>query len=299
MQPVLNTSKLNKRYKNIQAVSNLDLEIHKGSLHGLLGPNGSGKSTTLGMILGVIHPTGGDFSWFGKGDLDANRKSIGAFIEKPNFYPYLSGYQNLRIVAMIKGIPLDDIQRVLKIVELTDRQRDKFKTYSTGMKQRLGIAAVLLGDPDILIFDEPTNGLDPQGIVDIRNLMIELGNQGKTIILASHILDEVEKVCDHVAILKKGELLSNGPVRSVLDNDDQTVIELGAEDLQALKEAIAQHPEVEEVKIVEGRILIALSGNVSPGDVNKFLFEKGVAVSHLAKRQKTLEESFLEITGKS
>jgi ABC-type multidrug transport system ATPase subunit len=205
MPKVLEINNLSKNYGRIKAVDQASFSVEKGQVFGILGPNGSGKTTTLGIILDVIQPSEGSYQWFEEPNSHQQRKKIGSILETPNFYPYLSAVNNLKIVADIKGIDYSDIERVLKVTNLVDRKDDKFKTYSLGMKQRMSIASALLGDPEVLVLDEPTNGLDPQGIAEVRNLIIELGNQGKTIILASHLLDEVEKVCTHAAVLKKGK----------------------------------------------------------------------------------------------
>ena len=210
MEKVLTISGLQKNYGKIHAVNDLSLSVERGSVYGILGPNGSGKTTTLAIILGVVNSNGGSYSWFGNENSKNDRKRIGAILEQPLFYPYLTAEKNLQIVASIKGVEYSDIERVLKIVELFERKDSKFRTFSYGMKQRLAIASALLGNPEVLIFDEPTNGLDPKGIAEIRELIIKIAKQGITILLASHLLDEVQKTCSHVAVLKSGKKLYEG-----------------------------------------------------------------------------------------
>jgi len=236
---ILEINNLTKKYPRITAVNNLNLQIQQGEVYGILGPNGSGKTTTLGMILDVIHPTSGSFSWFGENKNSAHlRHRIGAILETPNFYPYMNAIQNLAIVAKIKGIATDEITKVLEVVGLAKRARSSFRSYSLGMKQRLAIAAALLGDPEVLIFDEPTNGLDPQGIVDVRELLIKIAQQGKTILLASHIIDEVEKICSHAAIIKNGHLLAAGSVTTLLSTEPY--YELAATDMPRLQQLLQE-----------------------------------------------------------
>jgi ABC-type multidrug transport system ATPase subunit len=203
MKEILSIQGLSKSYKSVRAIHNLNLQILEGQAYGILGPNGSGKTTTLSIVTGIIRQDGGNFNWFGEAPQAGQRRSIGSLIETPHFYPYLNLEKNLRIICDIKGMGYQDIQRVLKTAKLHERRKSRFSTLSLGMKQRLGIAAALLGDPRVLVLDEPTNGLDPEGIAEVRELVLEQVKQGKTLILASHILSEVEKICSHVAILKK------------------------------------------------------------------------------------------------
>ncbi len=294
--PILRTSGLRKSFGMVKAVKGLDLEVPRGSVFGLLGPNGSGKSTTLSMLLGILAPDGGEFAWFGEAGSPAVRRRIGAMLEQPNFYPYLSARRNLRVACQIKGVDYGRIDEVLEQVYLLPRADSAFQTFSTGMKQRLAIASALLADPEVLVLDEPTNGLDPQGIAEVRNLITEIARQGKTIVLASHILDEVEKVCTHVAVIKQGVMLAQGPVAGILT--DQHQIELQASDpdaLAAVLPAYADHAGLTR----DGQILLlAVSGEPDPAGLNRFCFENGIALTQLKVRKKSLEESFLEITGK-
>ena len=218
MSQVLEIKNVSKKYGNIRALDGVSLNVERGNVYGILGPNGSGKTTLLGIILNIINANQGTYSWFGKPPSKHSRKKIGALLETANFYPYLSAYQNLKVTATIKGVPYSDIDRVLQIVGLADRKNSKFKGFSFGMQQRLAMASVLLGNPEVLVLDEPTNGLDPQGIAEVRNLIIKVAGEGKTIIIASHILDEIEKVCTHVGILKTGRLMVSGAMGEIVKN---------------------------------------------------------------------------------
>ncbi|HHS95983.1 MAG TPA: ATP-binding cassette domain-containing protein [Phaeodactylibacter sp.] len=294
---VLQIDRLNKRYKRIHAVRDLSLEIEAGSVYGILGPNGSGKTTTLGMILDVITPDSGRYEWFeGKYGRNA-RRHIGALLETPNFYPYLHAMDNLNIIAHIKRVSKNGLEDLLKQVNLWERRHSKFKTYSLGMKQRLAIAATLVGEPQVLIFDEPTNGLDPQGIAEIRELILQIAASGKTIFMASHILDEVEKVCSHVAIIKAGKLLASGPVGSIINND--ITLELQSDNNDLLYQLLSRVPTTRMIER-RGRILVAqVAAEVTGGDINRLAFDHGILLSHLVARKKKLEEEFLEITTKA
>lgn len=293
MDKVLTINNLHKKYGKIQAVNNLTLSINKGSIFGILGPNGSGKTTTLGIILDVINADSGSYSWFGEENSKADRKRIGAILEQPIFYPYLSATKNLEIIADIKGIDFKDIDRVLKIVDLSERKNSKFKTFSYGMKQRLAIAGALLGNPEVLIFDEPTNGLDPTGIAEIRELIIKIAQEGITIILASHLLDEVQKTCSHVAVLRKGKMLFEGDVNDVLTLSD--TIEVSSSDKNLLKIALNEFKDKIDIKEDRDLFIVKFEENVTTHDLNAYLVNKGIIVSHLANRKKSLEKQFLEI----
>ncbi len=294
MENVLSIQNLRKQYGKITAVQGFQLDIPRGTIYGILGPNGSGKTTTLGMVLDVINPTSGDFQWFGETSTKASRKRIGAILEAPLFYPYLTGYNNLRIVAQIKDVPYSEIDKMLELVGLVERKDYPFKTYSLGMKQRLAIAAAMLGKPEVLILDEPTNGLDPQGIVEIRDLIRQIAAQGITILLASHLLDEVEKVCTHVAVLQKGSLLYAGPVDQL--KPGQTLFEVLADDMAALETAAKALPGIATLNHHNGKLQLSFTEDPAPGELNRTFFEAGIALSHLAVRKSTLEEQFLEIT---
>jgi ABC-2 type transport system ATP-binding protein len=295
---VLQITQLNKSYGRIQAVKDLSLQIEAGSVFGILGPNGSGKTTTLGMILGIILPDSGSYQWFDGRYGDKARLRVGALLETPNFYPYLSAKDNLDIIAHIKKVPTTGIPSILEQVNLADRQHDVFRTYSLGMKQRLAIAASMVGDPDVLIFDEPTNGLDPQGIAEIRSIILNIAKSGKTIFMASHILDEVEKVCSHVAIIKQGKLLGAGLIGSMLNNpaNGGITLELNSDQNDVLLSLLAKLPTIKQIE-KKGNLLIAqMAAGASTTEINRLAFDNGIVLSHLAARQKRLEEEFLEIT---
>jgi len=297
LEQVLSISNLNKKYGKLHAVNNLSLEVTKGSVFGILGPNGSGKTTTLGIILSVINANSGSFTWFNEPNSKSNRKRIGAILEQPIFYPYLTAEKNLQIFANIKNAPYSDIERVLKIVELYDRKNSKFRTYSYGMKQRLAIAAALLGNPEVLIFDEPTNGLDPRGIAEIRELIIQIAKEGITILLASHLLDEVQKVCSHVAVLKEGKVLFTGNVNDVLNMSD--TIEVASNNIELLTAALKDNDQIIEIKSERDVLVIKLKDGFTTHDLNNYLIGKGLVLTHLAKRKKSLENQFLELLTKA
>ena len=252
MEAILNINGLSKRYGKVKALNNLSLQINRGDIYGILGPNGSGKTTTLGILLGVLNADSGSYSWNGKAPSKYDRKNIGSLIETPNFYPYLTARQNLSIVCKVKEVDESEVDSVLSIVDLINRADSKFKTFSLGMKQRLAIASALLGNPETLVLDEPTNGLDPQGIAEIRTIILDLAKEGKTIIMASHILDEVEKTCTHVAVLKLGNLLTYGPIQSVLNNQEQIVV--ASENLDGLKLTLSQIDGVSNIQQVGNKL---------------------------------------------
>jgi ABC-type multidrug transport system ATPase subunit len=289
---VLSTHQLTKNYGKLCAVNQLNLEVKRGQIFGMLGPNGSGKTTTLGMLMGVTNPSSGSFSWFGEPATHHTRKKIGAVLEHPIFYPYLSGQKNLELNAMIKGADPKNIPKVLKTVDLTLRKDDKYRTYSLGMKQRLAIASALVSDPIILILDEPTNGLDPMGIAEIREIVKRIADDGKTIILASHLLDEVQKVCTHFAVLRKGKLMHSGPVDDVGKGEETVEVMAYHDDLGVLlQEFVGSGP----IKKENGVFQVMMKDGFHSQDLNRFLFEKGIVTSHLTTKKKSLEKQFLEI----
>lgn len=296
METILTIQNLNKIYgRKVHAVKNLSFEIKKGNVYGILGPNGSGKSTTLGITLNVVNKTSGDYKWFdGAMETHEALKKVGAIIERPNFYPYMTAEENLKLVCKIKSIPFEKVAEKLELVGLLDRKDDKFSTFSLGMKQRLAIASALLNDPEILILDEPTNGLDPQGIRQIRDLIRIIASQGTTILLASHLLDEVEKVCSHVVVLRKGEMLYQGTVEGMLSSEG--FFELQADDMDILKSTLAKHPSVEKIITEEGKLLVYLNSVLEPKDLNTYLFQNNIVLNHLVKRKNSLEEQFLQLT---
>ena len=292
---ILTTTDLTKTYGNITAVNQLSLTVEAGNIYGILGPNGSGKTTTLGMVLGITNPDGGSYAWFGGKYGDDHRRHLGALLETPNFYPYLSALKNLEIVAHIKRVPNPDLLPILDLVGLLERAKYRFDTYSLGMKQRLAIAAALVGDPEVLIFDEPANGLDPQGIAEIRGLIQRIGQMGKTIIMSSHILDEVEKVCTHVCIIKRGNLLATGPIGAILNND--SLIEVNAENVAGLRELFAGQAFVNKLEDLEtGGLLLTVEDGTRPQLLNRLAHDRGIELSHLRERKLSLEEEFLAIT---
>ncbi len=295
METILKISNLHKKFRKVHAVNNVSLEIKKGNVYGILGPNGSGKSTTLGIVLNVVNKTSGDFEWF-DGSLSTHDalKKVGAIIERPNFYPYMTAEENLKLVCKIKNIPFDKVNEKLELVGLLDRKDSKFKTFSLGMKQRLAIASALLNDPEILILDEPTNGLDPQGIRQIRDLIKIIANQGTTILLASHLLDEVEKVCSHVIVLRYGVTLYQGTVDGMLANEG--FFELQADNLDALIQAVSNHESVDKVEVQDGKALVYLKASLEAGELNQYLFNKNIVLTQLLKRKTSLEEQFLKLT---
>ena len=296
MEKVLEINNLTKIYGKKTVVDKLSFTVEKGNIYGLLGPNGSGKSTTLGMILNVINSSQGSWLWFGqKHSIDSLQK-VGAIIERPNFYPYLTAEKNLEIVANIKSVNKEKIDEKLEVVGLLERKKDKYATFSLGMKQRLAIASALLNDPSVLILDEPTNGLDPQGIIQIREIILEIAAQGTTIILSSHLLDEVEKVCSHVVILEKGKTLYCGPVDEMTNSFGY--FELNSSDNSILFEMLLTLNYFEKV-VINGKILKGiLKEDLSAENLNRILFEKGITLSHLVKRKESLENQFLQITQK-
>jgi ABC-2 type transport system ATP-binding protein len=300
---ILTINNLSKNYGKIKALDNVSFSVPQKTVFGILGPNGSGKTTLLGIVMDILKATGGNYNWAGNESVDAMRKKIGTLLETPNFYAYLSGEDNLKIAAKIKGRGEADIPKVLETVNLYERRKSKFNSYSLGMKQRLAIASTLLGNPDILVFDEPTNGLDPAGIAEIRELIKDLNKQGKTIIMASHILDEVEKVCTHVAIIQKGVLKTAGSVNEVLNTSgsemkDGIVIELSAADNQQLKNILQQMPGLIKISETDTGVDIICPENLTAETVNTFCFDKGIVLNRLNVKRKSLETRFLEITGK-
>lgn len=298
METILTLNNLTKKYGSLTAVNNLSFTIKKGNVYGILGPNGSGKSTTLGMVLNVVNKTSGDFHWFdGSESTHEALKQVGAIIEHPNFYPYMTAAQNLALVCKIKGVKKEKITEKLEVVGLLDRQHSKFRTFSLGMKQRLAIASALLNDPHILILDEPTNGLDPQGIHQIREIIRKIASTGTTILLASHLLDEVEKVCSHVVIIRKGVKLYSGRVDEM--NASHGFFELKANEPEKLVSILGDHPGIGKINYKEGLVTAFLDEPMDAETLNSFLFSKGVVLSYLVKRKESLEEQFLQLTNQT
>jgi len=292
---ILSLQNISKRYGAIQALSGVSFEVPRGAVFGILGPNGSGKTTLLGIVTDVLKADEGAYRLFDEAPTAAQRRQIGTLLETPNFYHYLSAYRNLQVAASIKQRSEQDISRVLEIAGLTARQHSRFKTYSLGMKQRLAIASALLGDPDVLVLDEPTNGLDPAGIAEVRQLILELARSGKTIILASHLLDEVEKVCSHVAILQKGKLLLSGPVAEVLAREDY--VELSCSNNEALEKLIARHPAFDHIlHRSDHHLQVVFRQPPDLAALNAWCAGEGIWLNHLHIRKQSLEKAFLQIT---
>jgi ABC-2 type transport system ATP-binding protein len=297
MSVVLSIRNLFKSYGSVKALNGVSFDIPEGTVFGILGPNGSGKTTLLGIVMDVLKATRGDYLWFNHpGSSPHLRRKIGTLLETPNFYTYLSGYDNLKVTRAISGRGTKaDINNVLKKVNLFDRRHTPFKSYSLGMKQRLAIGAALLGNPSVLVLDEPTNGLDPVGIAEIRALIMELSRQGHTVIMASHLLDEVEKVCTHAAILKTGIVITTGAVEEILSDDD--VIELASADNHKLYELllsfgkpVTQDEQTHTVQIVFPK------GTANMEELNRYCFNNGVVLNHLIQKKKRLEARFFELT---
>jgi ABC-type multidrug transport system ATPase subunit len=291
---LLTIQNISKTYGPIRALNNVSFDVPEGSVFGILGPNGSGKTTMLGIILDVLLADAGTYQWFGGMQPDMARRQIGSLLETPNFYHYLSAFNNLEITAAIRGAGLSERDKVLQQVGLLERKNSAFQTFSLGMKQRLAIGAALLGGPKVLVLDEPTNGLDPAGIAEIRELIRVLNREGITIILASHLLDEVEKVCTHVAILKRGNLLLHGKVDEVLRSEDQ--VEVSSADVLKLQHILQQMPGINKVAVADSKLLLSFDKGVSAAQINEYCIERGVVLSHLMLKAKSLESKFMELT---
>ena len=296
METILSLKNLDKKYGAIHAVNNLSFDIQKGNVYGILGPNGSGKSTTLGIVLNVVNRTSGQFSWF-NGQLSTHEalKKVGAIIERPNFYPYMTATQNLALICKIKGISTEKIDEKLTVVNLFERRNSKFKTFSLGMKQRLAIASALLNDPEILILDEPTNGLDPQGIHEIRQIIKNIAENGTTILLASHLLDEVEKVCSHVVVIREGLKLYSGRVDEMTASSGLFELKIDEKEEELIK-VLENHEAVGKVSKDHETLIATLNKEISSTEINTYLFNKGFVLSHLVKRKPSLEQQFLDLT---
>ena len=294
---VIETAGLTKRFPAVLAVDRVSLTVEQGQVFGFLGPNGSGKTTTIGMLMGIIKPTGGTFRLFGAGaprDLLAARARVGATLETPNFYPYLSGRDNLRIAATIKGVGKARIEECLEIVGLRGRARHRFRTYSLGIKQRLALAATMLNDPELIVLDEPANGLDPKGMKEVRDIIRILADRGKTIFLSSHLLWEVERTCTHVSIVRKGRVVATGTVAEIVGGEVTAVVR--AEDGDALRAALEAYPEAASVRAGDEGLVVALASD-DLAALNRYLAGRGIHVSHLARRQRSLEDAFMDLTG--
>ncbi len=299
MQSVLTLNSVTKFYGRIQALDNVSFSVPQGSVFGILGPNGSGKTTLLSIVLDVLKANKGSYTWMGREHNGEVRKKIGSLLETPNFYHYLSAEDNLAITHVISGRgSKQEIDTVLDKVGLLARKKSKFNTYSLGMKQRLAIGAALLGDPKVLVLDEPTNGLDPEGIAEIRELIKTLAKEGNTIIMASHLLDEVEKVCTHVAILKKGTLITTGSVDEVMINED--IVELGSENKVLLLFLLKAMPGYNAIKEEQGLIQLTFPlGEADLSAINSHCFNNGIVLNHLRVKRKSLETKFFELTNQN
>jgi ABC-type multidrug transport system ATPase subunit len=287
---ILEVTDLDKKYKKVHALGGISFQVERGQIFGILGPNGSGKTTTLAILLGILKANKGAFSWFGNGTEAVNRKRIGALLETPNFYPYLNAIDNLKIVAKIKEIsdPMPAIESALAKVGLSERAKSKFKTYSLGMKQRLAIGAALLSDPEVLVLDEPTNGLDPMGIVDIRRIILGLKEQGKTIVIASHILDEMEKICTDVIIMRKGKVISEGKLKDIIQDKEHVFIR--SSEIAKIRELLG----TDLLRVVsEQDSLLEFTSNLSSQEINKKLASAHIYCEEIFVKKQSLEQSFL------
>lgn len=293
MQQILTTNNLSKNYGVVKALDHLSLNVSKGDVFGILGPNGSGKTTTLGILLGVTNPTSGSYSWFEKGNDNTLRKKIGALLDKPNFYPHLNGFQNLALIADIKDIKATNIHEKMELADVAKFARRRFSTYSTGMKQRLALAATLLGEPEVLVLDEPTNGLDPEGIADVRELILKIANEGITVIMSSHLLDEVQKVCTHVAVLKSGKKLYEGHVQSLLAGSDG--IEIASDNMAQLENVLSGFMGIEHIEKKQGTIKVRLKDGYKASELSSFLITNGIDITHFSHQKGSLEQEFLHL----
>ena len=293
MEKVLQISNLSKNYGNLQAVRDVSFTVNKGEVYGILGPNGSGKTTTLAVVLGILNANGGSYQWFEEPFTKLARRRIGSLIETPNFYPYLTLWENLKIVAKIKDAPESDINHALGVANLLKRKHTNFGHLSLGMKQRMSMAAVLIGNPEVLVLDEPTNGLDPEGFAEVRHIIQSQANEGKTIILASHILDEVEKVCSHVAILKSGELIANGKVGELLSAEETVII--NSDKKEELEQSLKESNLVKDLYTVEEDLAVVLNNDYNVSDLNRFCSEKGFILTKILVKKQSLEDQFLQL----
>jgi ABC-2 type transport system ATP-binding protein len=293
---VIRTHQLTKRYKDLTAVSNLNLEIHRGDIFGFLGPNGSGKTTTIGLMLGLLMPTNGNVDILGH-DVQRERavlRRVGAMAETAAFFPYLSGYDNLRVLSLMSDVPPKRIWEVLELVGMKDRAQSRFRTYSLGMRQRLGIAAALLSDPEILLLDEPTIGLDPAGMKEVRELVAELGRQGKTIFFCSHLLYEVEQICSRVAIIRRGKVLAEGKIAELLH--PSKYVEVVVNEIARASEILRSVDWIVNLQAGEKSITLQPRDREA-SEVVRLLSEQGIYPSAVIPKSSTLEDFFLEVTG--
>jgi ABC-2 type transport system ATP-binding protein len=290
---ILETNSLTKRYGSVLAADSISISVEKGMAFGILGPNGSGKTTTLGIVLSVIKADGGSFKWFGENSSSSVNKQIGSLLEVPNFFPYLSLTRNLEVIARIREVALSDIDRVLDLTGLLGRRTSRFDTLSLGMKQRMALAATLLGNPSVLVLDEPANGLDPEGIAEVRNIILNQREENKTIIMASHILDEVEKVCTNVVVLKKGRTIASGKVDELLLMD--SIVIAVSNNNGKLMEAIELAGLAKQISIHGDHVEVVLNQGVEASRINSLAYENGVLLSELSVKKNSLEDQFLEL----
>lgn len=295
METILNVDSISKVFGSITAVDQLSFSVQRGEVIGMLGPNGSGKTTTLSIILSVANASNGNYSWFNGLQGEAANKRIGSLLEVPTFYPYLNLEKNLMITALARGRGENDIPRILDEVGLLQRSKSAYFTLSLGMKQRLAIASTLIGDPEVLVLDEPTNGLDPEGIAEVRDLIKAQALRGKTIIMASHILDEVEKVCSNVVILKKGRCIASGKVAELLSEKQVVIIE--SNDIELLTIQLNQNGKCKLIGRENGFLLVELDDEYSPSALNAWLYNNGITLNRLEPKRRTLEAQFLELIG--
>jgi len=293
VETILNVESISKVFGSLTAVDQLSFSVQRGEVIGMLGPNGSGKTTTLSIVLSVINASNGNYSWFNGIKGEVANKRIGSLLEVPNFYPYLNLEKNLMITALARGAGENDIPRILDEVGLLQRSKSAYFTLSLGMKQRLAIASTLIGDPEVLVLDEPTNGLDPEGIAEVRALIKAQALRGKTIIMASHILDEVEKVCSNVVILKKGKCIASGKVAELLG--EKQVVIIDSNDIELLTIQLNQNSHCKLIGRENGCLLVELDDEYSASELNAWLYSNGFTLSRLEPRRRTLEAQFLEL----
>jgi ABC-2 type transport system ATP-binding protein len=294
-ESVVSTHGLTKRYGNgVVAVDGLDLTVNRGEVYGFLGPNGAGKTTTLRMLLGLILPTAGSATVAGAAPgTPASLTRVGAIVEAPAFYPYMSGYDNLELLAIYCGVPTSRVDTALEQVELTPRARHRFSTYSMGMKQRLGIAAALIKEPELLILDEPTNGLDPQGMADVRKLIVELGKGDRTVLVSSHLLGEVEQMCTRIGVIRKGKLVAEGTIDELRGS---STLMIRAQPVDQAMAVLSGEVGADKIKVSDG----AFSLNVDlarAAELNRRLVQAGVDVSEIRESERSLTDVFMELTG--
>jgi ABC-2 type transport system ATP-binding protein len=294
----ISVSDLSKKYEDRLAVSHINFEVPLGTVCGFVGPNGSGKTTTMRMLLGLITPTTGQGHILGE-PIERPEKylsRVGAMIEGPAFYPALSGHENLMVLARLGGFPIERVQTLLEKVGLGDRGKSKYKTYSLGMKQRLGIAAALLPDPKLLMLDEPTNGLDPEGIQEVRALLRELANDGTTVFVSSHLLSELEIISDHIVMLRKGEIVFAGPIGDLMTKQQPTIIAKSLQHADLAKIVAIAEKSGHQAVIRNDSVHVLAPMEWAPV-LNKAAFDAGITLAQLAPQLPNLEETFFEMTG--